>query len=58
MQPGDMVETCADVHDLAEAIGYEPTVGIEEGLRRFVEWYRDTESKTDGISAPIVPDYK
>jgi len=41
MQPGDMVETYADVHDLEEAIGYEPTVGIEEGLRRFVEWYRE-----------------
>jgi len=41
MQPGDMVETYADVHDLEEAIGYEPTVGIEEGLKRFVEWYRE-----------------
>jgi UDP-glucuronate 4-epimerase len=41
MQPGDMLETCADVHDLEEAIGYEPTVGIEEGLLRFVKWYRD-----------------
>jgi len=41
MQPGDMLETYADVHDLEEAIGYAPTVKIEEGLKRFVEWYRE-----------------
>ncbi|MBN2846027.1 MAG: NAD-dependent epimerase [Deltaproteobacteria bacterium] len=41
MQPGDMLETLADVGNLEETIGYRPTVGIEEGLRRFVEWYRD-----------------
>lgn len=41
MQPADMLETSADVSDLEEAIGYKPTVGIEEGLRRFVEWYRE-----------------
>jgi UDP-glucuronate 4-epimerase len=40
MQPGDVPETCADVSDLERAIGFRPTTSIEEGIRRFVEWYR------------------
>lgn len=43
MQPGDMVATWADTSDL-EAFGYRPTVSIEEGVRRFVEWF-DTYEK-------------
>ncbi len=39
-QPGDMVETCADIERLRAAIGYAPAVTLEDGLRRFVEWYR------------------
>ncbi|MBW1990170.1 MAG: NAD-dependent epimerase [Deltaproteobacteria bacterium] len=40
MQPGDVKETCADVADLAAATGYAPATPLEEGVRRFVEWYR------------------
>ena len=39
-QPGDMVETCASIDRLRDAIGFEPKVPLEEGLRRFVEWFR------------------
>ena len=39
LQPGDVLETYADVDDLMEATGFEPKTSIEEGLRRFVEWY-------------------
>ncbi len=39
-QPGDMIETCASIDRLREAIGFEPKVPLEEGLRRFVEWFR------------------
>ncbi len=40
MQAGDVAETCADVSDLEQAIGFRPTTTIEEGIRRFVAWYR------------------
>jgi UDP-glucuronate 4-epimerase len=39
MQPGDMVATWADTRDL-EALGYRPRVSIDEGVRRFVEWFK------------------
>ena len=40
MQPGDVTATAADVTDTHAALGYEPKVGIEDGVGRFVEWYR------------------
>ncbi len=39
MQPGDVPATHADVSSLGEYIGYEPKVGIETGVKRFVDWY-------------------
>ena len=39
LQPGDVPETCADVEDLAREIGYRPRTSVEEGVRRFVEWF-------------------
>ncbi len=39
-QPGDMFETCADLTRVRAAIQFEPKVPLEEGLRRFVEWFR------------------
>ena len=40
MQPGDVPETCADVDDLMRDIGFRPSTPIEDGIARFVEWYR------------------
>ena len=40
MQPGDVPATCADVTDLMHDVGYSPATPIEEGIPRFVEWYR------------------
>jgi UDP-glucuronate 4-epimerase len=40
LQAGDMLETFADISYAREKLGFEPKVGIEEGIRRFVEWYR------------------
>jgi UDP-glucuronate 4-epimerase len=46
MQPGDLPETRADVADLTAAVGFAPDTAIEEGIGRFVAWYRDyTEGK-------------
>ena len=39
-QPGDMFETCADLTRIQEAIQFAPKVPLEEGLKRFVEWFR------------------
>ena len=41
MQPGDVPATCADVDDLMRDAGFRPATPIEEGLRRFVAWYRE-----------------
>jgi UDP-glucuronate 4-epimerase len=40
LQPGDVPATRADVDDLARDFGYRPSTAIEEGVARFVEWYR------------------
>lgn len=39
MQPGDMPATYADVEDLMRDAGFKPSTPLEEGLRKFVEWY-------------------
>jgi UDP-glucuronate 4-epimerase len=41
MQPGDVLETYADIRDLEREIGFTPKTSIEEGIRRFIAWYRE-----------------
>jgi len=41
IQPGDVPATCADVDDLMRDAGFAPKTSIEEGIGRFVEWYRN-----------------
>jgi UDP-glucuronate 4-epimerase len=40
LQPGDVVETFADVSDLEAIIDFRPSTSIESGVSKFVEWYR------------------
>ncbi|MFP4155137.1 MAG: NAD-dependent epimerase [Halothiobacillaceae bacterium] len=40
MQPGDVPDTFADVEDLQRDVGYRPATPVEEGVARFVDWYR------------------
>ncbi len=40
MQPGDVPSTVADIRKLRK-LGWKPTTGIEEGIKNFVEWYKD-----------------
>ncbi|MFQ3787552.1 NAD-dependent epimerase [Halomonas sp. A29] len=40
-QPGDALDTHADVSALQQAVGYSPGTSVEEGVARFVEWYRE-----------------
>jgi len=39
LQPGDVPATWADVSDLVEDFGYKPEMSVEEGVRKFVDWY-------------------
>jgi UDP-glucuronate 4-epimerase len=41
-QPGDVPQTYADVTKARRLLGYDPQTPIEEGIRRFVEWFRST----------------
>lgn len=41
MQPGDVPETYADIADLARDVGFSPRTDIEDGVAKFVAWYRD-----------------
>ena len=41
MPPGDVVATAANVDDLEKVVGFRPKTTIEEGMKKFVEWYRD-----------------
>jgi len=41
MQPGDVLRTYADVSDLEKEIGFKPSTSIEEGLGKFVDWYKE-----------------
>jgi len=40
MQPGDVIETCADISALQRDVGFSPSTPVVEGLNRFVAWYR------------------
>ena len=41
LQPGDVPDTYADVSTLVENIGYRPTTRIEDGISKFVSWYKE-----------------
>jgi UDP-glucuronate 4-epimerase len=40
LQPGDVPDTEADVSDLVQDVGYQPSTTVEQGVAKFVEWYR------------------
>jgi UDP-glucuronate 4-epimerase len=40
LQPGDVLETYADIEDLRRDVGFQPRTSIETGIACFVEWYR------------------
>ena len=41
LQPGDVPDTYADVEALVSDVDYKPSTSIEEGIERFVSWYRE-----------------
>ena len=46
MQPGDVVETYADISESERDLGFQPTTRIEEGIASFISWYRSFYGKT------------
>ena len=45
-QPGDVQRTCADVTRARELLGYRPTTNVEEGIPRFVRWFKEQHGRT------------
>lgn len=41
LQAGDVPDTYANVEDLVEQFHYKPATSVEDGINRFVDWYRD-----------------
>jgi UDP-glucuronate 4-epimerase len=41
LQPGDVPETFADIDDLMNDVGFKPNTSIEDGIARFIKWYKD-----------------
>ena len=41
MQPGDVKETYADIESTRRDFGFEPKTALDEGIQKFVEWYRE-----------------
>jgi len=41
LQPGDVPDTYADVDDLVKDIGYKPSMSVQQGIKKFVHWYRE-----------------
>ena len=56
MQPGDVKDTFADISAIERDIGFKPTTTIDEGVPRFVDWYREYHERSDGLPAdPLAP---
>lgn len=52
MQPGDVVCTCADTSRLQHDFGYKPMTSVEEGVRRFYDWYMAYTDMPNTVSNP------
>jgi UDP-glucuronate 4-epimerase len=51
LQDGDVPDTWADTSDLAADVGYQPSTTVEEGVKRFVDWYLEFYKKAPRASA-------
>jgi len=45
LQPGDVPQTFADITKARRILGYDPRVPIEEGIQRFVQWWRERPNR-------------
>ena len=49
IQPGDVAETFADITESERDLGFQPSIGIEEGIEYFVAWYRSYYGKSQNL---------
>lgn len=49
MQPGDVQQTYADTEQLEIAVGYKPSTTIQEGMIKFVDWYKTFKHELNGL---------
>jgi len=52
-QPGDLLDTYADISDLRTQFGYKATTSVTEGVRRFVEWYQSYYNSSPDPEASV-----
>ena len=52
LQPGDVPQTYADITKARRLLGYNPQTQIEDGIHRFVEWFRQAASRSCGGEPP------
>jgi UDP-glucuronate 4-epimerase len=52
LQPGDVPETVADCSLAERDFGYKPQVSMEDGIRRFAEWFKENEAFVLSLAAP------
>lgn len=45
MQPGDVASTCADIDGAKTKLGYKPNTPIEDGIKKFIAWYKEYYAK-------------
>jgi UDP-glucuronate 4-epimerase len=53
MQPGDVPDTWANVDELINDVGYAPTIPVEIGVRRFVDWYQAFYGKQEPAGTAV-----
>ena len=53
LQPGDVLDTCAEAGDLADATGFTPRISLDEGLGRFATWFLDHYLPLHGTPAQV-----
>ncbi len=41
LQPGDVIETFADISDLQKDVGFKPSTDIKNGIKKFISWYKE-----------------
>ena len=46
MQPGDVQRTYADITKAQKILGYQPTTAFEDGIKQFIQWYKEVNNIT------------
>ena len=41
IQPGDVLDTSADTQPLYDVVGFKPQTSVKDGVKNFVDWYRN-----------------